>query len=425
MNNILLQRHHVYNTDFKPKKRRNGAFQVNSKIKITILGKFKVVIDDIVMVECISKPGKGWEAFVLLALARDKPIPNEQIIELLWSDDLSSNPQNALKNLIYCLRRDINNACNCEQNIILFSQGNYCINPYTDVSIDVMTIEDLYKSTFDDFVSDDVKIQTYKKMLELYSTGPVLSIVNHPFVQVWTIRLKNIVMSACNDLCRLYFDSEKYQDIIDLCRYGIIIDSCNQDLYMNMMAALNMLEQYDTTINEYFMINKKISEDSMADLHEGIRSLYSVACATLNPEEQDIVLICAELRACIDNSAVSKKAYFCTYEVFKHMCGIKNRDAIRLNKKTGLVLVSITDKDDVKLDEDMLETSMNSLKMIIGSSLRKGDVFAKYSPSQYIIMMVTDTVEPLGKSIINRVEDKFINCIKSKNVKLTSLAAEL
>lgn len=75
-----------------------------NKVQIKMLGQFAIVIDDVNVISDLSKSKKGMQLLQLLILHEGVSVPSYRLYELLWPNDESSKPENALKTLISRLR---------------------------------------------------------------------------------------------------------------------------------------------------------------------------------------------------------------------------------------------------------------------------------------------------------------------------------
>ena len=71
----------------------------------------------------------------------------------------------------------------------------------------------------------------------------------------------------------------------------------------------------------------------------------------------------------------------------------------------------------------MLKRAMDHVKDAFGC-LRAGDVVARYSGSQYVVLLPTCTYES-GKMVLKRIEDNFYNSGKWKKFSIRSSLEEI
>ena len=77
---------------------------MEQQIQISMLGRFTIMVDGVDLVAQLSKSKKGLSLLQYLILQEGMPVPNQQLYEVLWPSEASSNPESALKTLISRLR---------------------------------------------------------------------------------------------------------------------------------------------------------------------------------------------------------------------------------------------------------------------------------------------------------------------------------
>lgn len=121
--------------------------------------------------------------------------------------------------------------------------------------------------------------------------------------------------------------------------------------------------------------------------------------------DKDMELISNELR----ESGTVKGACCYNYEVFKQIFRFVERGLKRSSQKAYVVLLSLTDGCGEVPPLARRNEKMQELETVISGSLRTGDVFTRYSSSQYL-MMILDVSEEnalmIGERICKRYYEK-------------------
>lgn len=394
------------------------------KICISMFGGLSVTIGEKVLIESTSRPSKLWETFVILAMTRKSPISNDELMEYLWAGDESTNPPNALKNAIYCLRRDAFEDMGDGVSVILFSNGRYCLNPEINFTVDVEEFERLYAAS-SECIDKSVAQINYYRMINMYNTGFVPSLTYSSYVAPWNAHLKEIYVGVCNKLCTILLEKGNADAATDVCISAFSIESLNQELYTNLLRAFEIKKQYSAIINAYHQISHYFSLELQVDLCDDIKRIYNNACANAQLNLGDIEIINSELSQQLHQTSPVKKAYYCGYDVLKHMCAVKAHDAVRANKQIGLILLSLVNDDESQIEPCVLANLMEQLKTVILGSLRKGDLFSKYTKSQYVLVLVSDSLEKLCNTISDRVYTKFATMSNAKGIKIVATSMPL
>lgn len=100
-------------------------------------------------------------------------------------------------------------------------------------------------------------------------------------------------------------------------------------------------------------------------------------------------------------------AYCQDYDTFKSIYRFLERGIIRGGQKSCVILLSVTDEEGRSIPPDPKDLLMERLGEDIHCTLRLGDVYTRYTSSQYL-MLVMDTTENFADIIVERVRRSFL-----------------
>ena len=99
--------------------------------------------------------------------------------------------------------------------------------------------------------------------------------------------------------------------------------------------------------------------------------------------------------------------YYCYYPSFLDCCMILARMAERSGQSVYLLLCTLTEKSGKEFrDSDKLEEQMELFKRVIGETFRKGDLYTKYSRSQFLVILSGTELEN-GILAFNRLRERW------------------
>lgn len=108
-------------------------------------------------------------------------------------------------------------------------------------------------------------------------------------------------------------------------------------------------------------------------------------------------------------------AYCQDYETFKGIYRFLERGIIRSGQKGCVILITVVNEQEKSLLPDEKDILMERLGEEIGNTLRIGDVYTRYSSSQYLILVI-DTTEGQADLIVNRIKDRFLANNRENNI---------
>ena len=149
------------------------------------------------------------------------------------------------------------------------------------------------------------------------------------------------------------------------------------------------------------MINIFYSNFGVTPSHE-FKALYNSINKEVKTSESDINTIKANLKEYDSENG----AFFCEYEVFKNIYRLDVRLSGRSGAAIHLCLLSMRGEDNKELKLKILNTAMEKLKSHIMLSLRRSDTVARYSISQYT-MLLPYTTYNAAETVLKRIIKNF------------------
>lgn len=100
-------------------------------------------------------------------------------------------------------------------------------------------------------------------------------------------------------------------------------------------------------------------------------------------------------------------AYCRDYETFRSIYRFLERGIIRSGQKSCVILLSLTDREGQIIPPEDKDRLMDRLGEDIRHTLRLGDVYTRYTSSQYLILAM-DTTEDFSDVIVDRIKESFL-----------------
>ncbi len=108
-------------------------------------------------------------------------------------------------------------------------------------------------------------------------------------------------------------------------------------------------------------------------------------------------------------------AYCRDYETFKSIYRFLERGIIRSGQKACVILITVVNEKGGSLLPNEKDIMMVRLGKDIETTLRIGDVYTRYSSSQYLALVI-DTTEGQADSIVNRIRSQFLRSGNGNNI---------
>lgn len=102
-------------------------------------------------------------------------------------------------------------------------------------------------------------------------------------------------------------------------------------------------------------------------------------------------------------------------EIFKCIYRLESRTAERAGQSVFLCLLTMRSTVEISRN-DVIIIAMDKLEKVIVSSLRKGDVVSRFSPTQFILLLPLSYEN--GEKVIARILDRFRSEYKNPLIKI-------
>lgn len=351
-------------------------------MKISVLGKFSIEYNGNIVSDDLNRSRKMWNLLAFIVMNHNSAITQSRFIDALWSED-NSNPINVLKTQLFRTREMLKPLGLEGEGCILSSRGAYSWNPEYNIILDAEIFEELIHNAEDTSLSPQDKISIYLEALQLYNGDFIPKLSG----EVWTIpisaRYHSIYLDAVKKLCALLEDENDSETIIKVILKAMEIDNLDEKLHCLLIMAYIRCDRYNDALDHYDSATSILYRNLGVNPSDELRALYSQIMDTQKSLETDLAIIQEHL---MENS-LDNGAFFCEYGYFVKTYQLTKRRLERLGLSTYLCLITLqTDKGKTP-ELTKLDSYMAKLLGILKLSLRNGDVIAKYSGAQYILML--------------------------------------
>ena len=363
---------------------------MENQLQINMLGGFALEYNGNVIDYQKSRSHKLWLILEYLITFRDKEITQNELIELLWGDEFTENPANTLKTLLHRVRNMLDELHFVPgKEMIMYNKGIYAWNTKLDFVIDTDQFVSLC-ALGDEETDVQQKITYYLSALEYYKGDFLPKSAMEP----WVIPIHTYyhseylrVVHACVDLLK---EQDRPYDVITVCQQAVSIDPYEESLHYELMKAMLVTGAQQAALTHYEYVIDLFYSEFGINLSDELTDLYKEIIKTTNGVEVDLSVI----RDSLQEEEGRGGAFYCEYSLFKEIYHLECRAASRNGQSIYLCLMSVTDGNNQMVENKKHQNAaMGQLRNAIQYSLRRGDVFTRYSVSQYLILLPTISME--------------------------------
>ena len=354
---------------------------------VQMFGEFSLTYAD-KQISCQGNRSKLiWNLLAYLLIHRGEFVPAEELIYVLWKHEKNDNPASAMRTAIHRVRAMLNDLVgDASVPFLIFKNGGYMWNPEVNTVVDTDTFEKLVASVSD---SEDA-IGAHLAALDVYR-GKLLALQSS---ELWVMPLQtyyhNLYEALVDGVAPLLEANGRRDECIRLCSQALAIDAYSEKIYQHLMRSLLAKGDRQNVIRTYEHMSKLLLSTFGVMPDQESRALYREALSAdaqvgaISPEiAQEQLLEQGEIHG----------ALVCDYDFFKMMYQAHARAIVRSGQVIHTVLLTLKPKGPRPVADRSISLAMDNLENHLRAALRKGDLIARCSSSQFMIMLLSSSYE--------------------------------
>lgn len=353
-------------------------------LQVQMLGQFTLRYGDRTISDSDDRSRRVWSLLAYMLYNHGRSFAQEELIHLYWSNgEKSADPGNALKSIFHRIRTALDKLQpGLGRLLIRRKAGRYFWNNVIPLSLDTEDFEAHFHAA-EAAEDDDVRLAEYQAALALYTGDPLPRMTD----EIWTIPIvayyHSLYTRAAAGAIELLEKQERTAEAVALCRRAIHIEPYQEDLYEHLMRGLLRTGDMKGAMSVYEEMSELLFAHFGVMPSETLRTLYRQATRTVNDRTLTMDEVCSQLA----EPAPHGGAMVCEYDFFKILYRAEARSIARNGHSANICLLSVSGKDGEMLARRSLDPAMNNLQVLVQNNLRRGDVIAQCSISQYIILL--------------------------------------
>ena len=353
-------------------------------LQVQMLGQFTLRYGDRTISDSDDRSRRVWSLLAYMIYNHGRSFAQEELIHLYWSNgEKSADPGNALKSIFHRIRTALDKLQpGLGRLLIRRKAGRYFWNNVIPLSLDIEDFEAHFHAA-EAAGDDDVRLSEYQAALALYAGDPLPRMTD----EIWTIPIvayyHSLYTRAAAGAIELLEKQERTAEAVALCHQAIHIEPYQEDLYGHLMRGLLRTGDMKGTMSVYEEMSELLFAHFGVMPSETLRTLYRQATRTVNDRTLTMDEVCSQLA----EPAPHGGAMVCEYDFFKILYRAEARSIARNGHSANICLLSVSSKDGEMLARRSLDPAMNNLQVLVQNNLRRGDVIARCSISQYIILL--------------------------------------
>lgn len=370
-------------------------------LKVQMLGGFSMMWGDKPLTFSRTSTTKAMKLLQILLYHSEQGISRNKLIEYLYGRDEMADAANSLRVTVHRMKKMLVDIGLPEYNYVKISKGIYRWDAPMKTELDIFQFEKMLEEA-----EKEIKKSEKNKLLEKACRMYVGEFLPNSSEEEWalieSVQWKKKYTSALKELFNYLWDEREYEKILEICDTACSLypfdewQSVKIDCYMALTRYDEAMEEYEQTAKLFFEELGVSPSERMIDQFEFMSDHMSC-----KPESIREI----KIRLMEDDNDFG--AFFCTLPSFRDSYRLVRRLAERNGQSVYMMLCSLVDskgqpmKKGQKLDA-MAEELYSSIKYC----LRRGDSFTRFSPSQFLILLVGINKENC-RVICDRIESYF------------------
>lgn len=354
-------------------------------LKINMFGEFSLQTGSSCIRDSDNRSKGVWLLLAYMIYNRSRSVTLGEYADLLWKDDIrSANPTNALKTMFHRVRSSLDPLwAGAGHQLVLRKGSTYAWNVDVPISLDVDDFTNLFQESQRQ-TDPDKRLELLLAALDLYH-GEFLAKLG---AELWVIPLaahyRRIYIQAALEALPLLEQREEWARVQEICRAAIAHEPYMEELYCHLMRSLINLGNQRGAVGIYEEMSELLLSNFGVMPSDEARVLYRDALSSINDHTVSADMVLEQLQ----EPGGPGGALVCNYDIFRSIYHSVARSIGRSGDAVHLALVSILPQDKGgSLPQRSLERVVDNLQEMIRSTLRRGDVVARCSVSQFVLLL--------------------------------------
>ncbi len=385
-----------------------------SVIHVNMLGGLSISIGDREIVDQNNQAKKPWSLLEYLITFRGRDIPVEELIDLFWKDEASNNPAGALKTLMFRVRKLLEPLGYPTQELIFQNRKAYGWTKDFKTVCDTDRFEDLCLQSEAGGLSDDSRLALSLEAFSLYKGNFLPKSEWEAWVTPIHTYYHTLYQKLVSRILLLLDERKDYPTVIDVCQKTISIDPYGEDAHYYLIFALYQSGNQLMAMEHYQHVNDMFYNEFAITPSIRFKELYKL----ISDKKHGITMDLSTIQEILSDGSTEKGAFCCEPSVFRDIYQLETRAIERTGDSIFLCLITISNLKGELLKPAVQTRAMDELGESIRSSLRRGDIFSRYSVSQYLMLLPTATYEN-GEMVLKRIVQNFKKAYSRKDLSIT------
>ena len=369
-------------------------------LKVIMLGDFALHWGSKAVLSGYSRSNKAIYLLQYLLAHRGKSFSRDALIQLLYQRDDTENPVNALKIIVHRLRKLLLSLGLPDQEYILYESGRYSWNSAIHCEVDSEFFDAAVKAAENTELPQEERLSLYQQAISVYSGEFLPGLSTEDWVIPLSLYYQNRYHSSIQIAFQLLEEKSDYEGMLTVSSRAAALFPYDEKIQILKIYSLYRNKQVKEALAAYNATVEMLFNEFGVNPSNELLNLYKEISQGLSDVRDSIGEIRDSIRQQEEDQG--QGAYYSNFQNFSDSYHLMVRSLERTGLSAYLMLCTLEDPSD-----------FHSLQTAIKESLRKCDCFTRYSPKQYLILLMGINYENC-EIVFRRIEEKFRRSCRGK-----------
>lgn len=352
-------------------------------LKVHMLGGFSIVYGDNPISFRRNSATKATKLLQILLYSGPAGVARSRLLENLYGREELADVANNLRVTAHRLKKMLVDAGLPEYDYIKIKNGIYHWDSPMETEVDALEFSGLIENAEKE-EDKPRKMEMMKKACEMYTGELLPNLSGEDWVLMESVQYKHKYFNALQQVCDYLKERREYEEILKICTPACEMypfdewQSVKIDCYIALNRYKDALKEYEDTAKLFFEELGISPSEKMMDQFKAMSGHMSHEPRAIN-----------EIKGGLKEEAEENGAFYCSLPSFRDGYRLVRRIIERNGQSVYLMLCTITDGKGYPMENtDKLNMLSGELYQSIKHCLRRGDSFTKYSPTQFLVLLV-------------------------------------
>ena len=389
-------------------------------LKVHMMGSFFLEYGDQPISFRKTMATKSMRLLQIFLYNKDNGISRGRLLESTYGREDVADAANSLRVGVHRLKRSLVEAGLPQFEYIYTQKGVYHWTSPMPVEVDAIDIKNKILEAGKE-TDEKARMDQMIEALELYTGEFLADFGEEEWVQAERAQLKKVYSDALKEVSEYLLKNEEFDELQKLTSVASELYPFDEWQAVQMQALIG-LERYKEAMKLYEQTSKHYFEELGVTPSEKLVEQYRYLGSRMGSRHRVIEEVQADLQ---ESPGEKGGAFFCSLAGFRDCYRLVYRMSELNGQMPWLMLCTITDgKGYQAKGGPRLDRMSEKLLEVMKRSLRHSDFFAKYSPSQYVILLQGGSQRGC-ELVYKRISERFSEEKKgwAKNLKYSALPA--